>query len=302
MKLWLSWIPRDADRASSQICLARFTSHAENIMRLLAHVAFAFMFGLICSGGSTASGQVAGTNNPYQELDSGKGTWPPFYKPDTSDAAYSKLMADGMCKPNGKRARNYYLSKMVDVSTLPEFSFEGKISTMEAGGVTATDNRNGEKLIVIVHESPAISRVNVKGSGTLDSLTVGSHVRFVGRVDASGACSEKIDQIELISPSVVAAVPVEPNKLQSLSGKIVRRDGNHLVVLAAGGKVRRLSVELSPSVQVSARLGDYHFAKVGDTVKMKGRILRMTTPAYTFCFADDLEVDAAAKIVPTKAN
>lgn len=297
MKLWLSW-----NHAMPIVHRRRLTLHAEIIMRLLAHVALAFTFGLIGIGGSTASAQVAAANNPYKELDSGKGVWPPFYKPDPSDAAYSKLMADGMCKPNGKRAQNYYLSKMVDVGTLPEFSFEGKISTMETGGVTATDNRNGEKLIVIIHESPAISRVNVKGSGTKESLVVGSHVRFVGRVDESGACREKIDQIEVVAASMIGAAPVEPGKLQNLAGKIVRRDGDHLVVLASTGKVRRLTVELDPEVQVAARLGDYHFAKVGDPVKMKGRILRMTTPAYTFCFADDFEVETATKIGPTKAK
>ena len=272
------------------------------MMRLLSRVVVAVTVGALGIGGVTASAQAPAANNPYKELDSGKGVWPPFYKPDPSDAAYSKLMADGMCKPNGKRATNYYLSKMVDVSTLPEFSFEGKISTLEVGGVTATDDRNGEKLIVMIHESPAISRVNVKGSGTKESLVVGSHVRFVGRVDESGACREKIDRIEVVAPSMIGAAPVEPGKLQNLAGKIVRRDGDHLVVLAPTGKVRRLTLELAPEAQVSARMGDYHFAKVGDPVKMKGRILRMTTPAYTFCFADDFEVETAAKIVPTKAK
>ncbi|MCE9605575.1 MAG: hypothetical protein K8U03_11840 [Planctomycetia bacterium] len=274
-------------------------------MSLLRHCGLAcVVFGLsvLEFGVSSSAFAQADANNPYKQLESTKGVWPPFYKPDPQDETYTKLMAEGWCKPNGKRAQNYYLSKMVDVNKLPEFAFEGKITGMHKGSMSATDSRSGESMLVMIHEDPSISQVIVHGKGTKEMLTTGKFVRFVGRVDATGACAEKIESIELTTPGVSLITPVEPNKTQNLFGKIVRRDGERMVVLAPTGKVHRLTFELAPEAAVETRVSDYRSAGVGDTIKVKCRIFRSTTPVQAFCFADELDVVATTKVQVAKTK
>jgi len=254
-----------------------------------------------CGSASTVWAQ-APANNPYAGLESARGTWPVFYKPDPNDAKYAKMIADGICKPEGKTAQAFYRTKMVDVNALPDFSLEGKITEVAAGSVTVVDSRDGASYQVMVNENRAVSRVNVQGKGTKEMLSAGAFVRFVGKVNASGVAEEKIDQIELTSPGMSPQTPVKPNQTQNLAGKILRCEGEHLVVQAPTGSVRRLEVDLAPEAKISARVADHRMASVGDTVKMKGRILRMTAPMPTFCFADELDVEAAGIITPKKTK
>lgn len=270
-------------------------------MTLLPRIVAAIAIGVSVAS-SVAFAQVADGNNPYKGLESTKPVWPVFYKPDPSDATYTKLMANGMCKPTGRRAQEYYKSKMVDVNKLPETSFEGKITALGNGVMTIVDSRTNESMTVFVHASPAISRVNVHGKGSTELLTMGSFIQFVGRVDPAGVAVEKIDHVELISGRTAPAVAVEANKLQTLTGKIVRHEGTHLVVLTSSVKLHRLTIDLSPAVEVSAHYSDYHLASVGDTAKFQGRILRSTVAGQTFCFADDLDVVANALVHPPKTD
>jgi hypothetical protein len=253
-----------------------------------------------CCVASDASAR-APANNPYASLDSTKGVWPPFYKPDPNDAKYLKMMADGVCKPTGKTAQAFYQSKMVDVNKLPEFSLEGKITEVAGGSVTAVDSKTGESFLILVHEDRTISRVRVEGKGTKEMLAAGAFVRFVGKVDASGTVADKLDKIELTTPGMHPTTPVKPNEMQNLTGKILRHDGEHLVVNATSGKVRRLEVDLKDDAAVAACVADHRYASVGDKVTMKGRILRVANPAQVFCFADELDITAAGIISPAKS-
>lgn len=266
------------------------------------------MFVVACCVAVDASAQ-APANNPYAGLESTKGVWPPFYKPDPNDAKYLKMMADGVCKPNGKTAQAFYQSKMVDVNKLPEFSLEGKISEVAGGSVTAVDSRTGESFLILINEDRTVSRVRVEGKGTKDMLSAGAFVRFVGKVDTSGTVADKLDKIEVTTPGMHPTTPVKPNEMQNLTGKILRHDGEHLIVNAPSGKVRRLEADLKADAEVSACVADHRFASVGDKVTMKGRILRVTNPAQVFCFADELDIvsagvikPAATKAVATKAK
>lgn len=249
-------------------------------------------FVLLSLLGEEAFAQTTAANDAYKPLELTKPRWPAFYKPDPNDAKYSKMLSDGNCKPTGKRAREYYLSKLVDVNKLPEFAFTGKVAGAADGALKVVDDASGENLIVVLH--PGVSRVIVAGKGTTDLLTSGVFIRFVGRVDAHGIGSEAIDRFEIISPSREAPAPIEPNKLQSLTGKLIRRDGEHLVVLTASSNHRRLEVDLKPDADVVTRLSDYRYAAEGDAVKFRGRILR-STPGRTFCFAEDLEIATATR-------
>jgi hypothetical protein len=245
------------------------------------------------------------SDSPYKGLESAKGVWPPYYRPDPSDAMYTQMMANGWCKPNGWRAQEYYKSKMVDVNALPESSFSGVIKVIEPGKITAFDEKHGTTMSLIVHNDAKISNVGVHGKASKDELVPGAFVRFVGQVDENGNVAGALDQIELAVPDKLVSAAITPGQVQNLFGTIQRREGDQLILGASAGKIRRLTVTLAPQVEVTVRITDYTRVNVGDPVTAKGRLYRgaasKTDAPLLFSDELDIAVQSLAKVkAPTR--
>lgn len=255
--------------------------------------------GTAFAGSSEISFAQKIASNPYAPLETTKPVWPPFYKPVENDAAYQTLMANGWCKPNGWRAKEYYQSKLLDINALPQTNFKGTIASKNGGLLTATDEKSGKTYTLIVHDNQAISNVRLNGKVSVEAMKPGDVVRFVTRVDSAGNGLEPIRQIELFTPSRDQLQAVEPNRLQNCVGKILRCDGDRLVVQPPPGKINRVSVVLAPEVEITARIADHLRADVGDAVTAKGRVFHSTVINQTLFFADELDI-AAVKPLGTK--
>lgn len=250
------------------------------------------LFAFCCCLPATADAQVINTS-PYAGMDRTKSKWPPFYRPDPSDAAYTKMMAEGWCKPTGWRAQQYYLSKLVDVNALPESSFKGKITEINPGLVKAVDEQ-GKSITLIAHPDKSISYVQVQGRASRDALQVGEFIRVVARVDGSGRIREPVAKVELVSP--MKGDLVTANRQQNIIGKIVKVDGPHLVFLAQGPKTQRLTMDLADGAAVTALFGDLSHVSVGDPFTAKGRIYNGAVGVGNFFFAEELEVQLSGEL------
>lgn len=240
-----------------------------------------------------ATAQVI-NNSPYAGMDKTKSKWPPFYRPDPSDAKYTQMLSEGWCKPTGWRAQQYYLSKMVDVNALPESTFKGKISELNHGLVKATDEQ-GKSVTLVAHPDKSISYVQVQGRAAREALAVGEFIRVVARVDGSGRIREPVAKVELISP--MKGELVTANRQQNIIGKIVKIEGTQYIVMAQGPKTQRLTMELADGAAVTALFGDLSHVSIGDTFTAKGHIYSNATAGVgNFFFADELEVQLSAEL------
>jgi hypothetical protein len=241
---------------------------------------------------TTVNAQVINTS-PYAGMDRTKSKWPPFYRPDPSDAKYSQMLAEGWCKPTGWRAQQYYLSKMVDVNALPESTFRGKISEINPGLVKAVDEQ-GKSVTLIAHPDKSISYVQVQGRASREALQVGEFIRVVARVDGSGRIREPVAKVELVSP--MKGELVTANRQQNIIGKIVKVDGTQLVFLSQGPKTQRLTMELADGAAVTAFFGDLSHAAVGDPFTAKGRMYNGAVGVGNFFFAEELELQLSTEL------
>lgn len=258
----------------------------------------------VSSGGFVCA--QAPLSSTYQPLAAPKSTWPPFYKPDPTDAKYSKLMAEGWCKPTGRRAREYYASKLLDINALPPASFEGAIKDVQLGRITAVDPKTSATMTVVVHDDLSVSRVVVEGKATPELLVNGCFLRFVGTVDDEGKVEEVINQLELTTSGARRPEPVVPHRKQNIYGTVLRREGSKFILSTTNsGKISRVYVEVAPQAEVSLLLTDYRYAGAGGTVKVKGKIYRGTAAdPLSLLFAEDLTitVDGAALTKATKPS
>lgn len=241
-------------------------------------------------------------NSPYLPLASARPVWPPFYKPDPSDAKYAGMMSQGWCQPTGKRARAYYASKVLDVNGLPESSFQGVVTSVHSGWIEAADAIQSTSIALIVHADPTISLVEVRGKAAEDVLESGAFVHFVGTVDENWVVRDEIERIELTTPTGRQCEPIVPNRSQNLFGTILRRNGVKLILATPTEKPRRLTAALASHAEVSVQSRDYRLSSVGDSITAKGRIYRPAPPEPTLLFSDELEVTMSAKLRSSWSN
>lgn len=232
-------------------------------------------------------------NSPYAGMEKNKSKWPVFYRPDPQDAAYTKMMAEGWCKPTGWRAQQYYQSKMVDVNALPESSFKGKITEINNGLVKAIDDK-GKSVTLIAHPDKAISYVQVQGKASREALQAGEFIRVVARADGSGRIREPVAKVELVSP--LQGELVTANRQQNIIAKIVKVEGSQFTLLAQGPKTQRLTMDLADGAAVTALFGDLSHVAVGDTFTSKGRAYNGAVGVGNFFFAEELEVQLSAEL------
>lgn len=252
------------------------------------YLSVAILAGVAIVVGS-ASGQTV-VDDPYRPLEVAAPKWPPFYKPDVSDAKYSQLMAGGWCQMTGKRAREYYASKRLNVNSLPSSSFEGTVTRIDAGRIEAVEKLHGTKTVLIVHNSPAVSSVGVHGTGSLDSLVPGAFVHFVGSVDEGGVVRMPIERLDLTTAARRPPETAIPNHTQNLGGVVLRHEPSRLILAMPPGSIRRAVVNLAPQAVVTIDLSDYRLASAGDMVSAKGRVYRASASAPTLFFAEQIDL------------
>lgn len=229
-------------------------------------------------------------DSSYRPLEIAEPSWPPFYKSDPGDAKYSRLMAGGWCQATGKRAREYYASKLLDVNALPSSMFEGKITQIGTGRIEVCDDHRGSKVIFIIHDNSAVSSVSVRGKTTLAALAQGAFVHLVASVDDSGEVREPVERLELTTATRHPPERVVPNRSQNLGGTILRHESSQLILGMPPGKIHRVTIHLTPQAEVTVELSDYRLASVGDTVSAKGRIYHSVAPEPTLLFVEQLDV------------
>jgi hypothetical protein len=225
----------------------------------------------------TQSAQGQGVYNPYAKTDEqwtsvkpdGTINWPTFFKSAAYEARFQSYFAMGSCVGTNQVINNSLKNNKVDVNLLPEISVKGTATKLETGIVTITDS-TGKPLIVVTHPA-GVSKVNVAGKMPASELKPNTTVKFLGRVDERGIGTDTIDNLEVFTPGPTFHwLPVEAKRVQTITGIVTKLTGQRLQVRVDTGKVRRLTVTLSPDAMCTVDSSALTLVSPGDEVTAKG--------------------------------
>ena len=232
----------------------------------------ALLVGLCCV--HSAAAQVY---NPYAKSDEqwasvkpdGTINWPPFFKSAAYEARFQSYFAMGSCVGTNPVINNALKNNKVDVNQLPEISVKGMATKLETGVVTIAD-ATGKPMIVVTHPA-GVSKVSVAGQMPARELKPDTPVRFLGRVDERGVGTDAVDKLEVFTPGPTFRwLPVEPRRVQSITGVVTKLTGQRLAVRVDTGKVRRLMLTLSPDAMCAVDASALGLVSPGDEITAKG--------------------------------
>jgi hypothetical protein len=226
--------------------------------------------------------------NPYAETQeslppvAADGTlhWGPFYKSAAMQQAYERLWSLGACRGTNRAITVPVTHNKLRIDDLPEASFSGvargTAGTLEGGLVAFTElGAAGDAATVLVAQlHPAgVTNLRISGPASTACLKRGMAVRLLAEVDEKGRSTAPIRSLEIVSPPKgFVPDPVKPHSPDTVVGEIQRIGDAVITLKVASGKLRRLTLTLSPETVVTAldatRLD---LVAPGDAVEVTGR-------------------------------
>ena len=243
---------------------------------------------VICSAAAdSATGQLV-PYNPYAETQeslppvAADGTlhWGLFYKSAAMQQAYERLWGLGACRGTARAITEPVSRNKLRIDDLPEASFSGVARASAGtpkGGLVAFAERGdtGDSAAVLVAQlHPAgVSSLRISGPASTACLKPGMSVRLLAEVDEKGRSKAPIRALEIVSPPEgFVADPVSPHSPATVVGEVQRFRDGIITLKVASGKLRRLTLPLSPETTVTvADATRLDLVAPGDAVEVTGR-------------------------------
>lgn len=253
-------------------------------------IRFAIMLAcvVICTAvADSAAGQLV-PYNPYADTQeslppvAADGTlhWGSFYKSAAMQQAYERLWSLGACRGTNRAITEPVSRNKLRIDDLPEASFSGvaraAAGTLRGGLVAFAEGGDaGDAAAVLVAQlHPAgVSNLRISGPASTACLKPGMTVRLLAEVDEKGRSTAPIRSLEIVSPPAgFIPDPVRPHSPVTVVGEI-QRFGDAVVTLkVSSGKLRRLTLPLSPETTVTvADATRLDLVAPGDAVEVTGR-------------------------------
>jgi hypothetical protein len=220
----------------------------------------------------------------------GKLNWPAYFKSKQLEDRFQSYFAMGSCCGTNQAINNMLRDNKVDVNQLPESSVLGAAALSDPGTVTLGD-RSAGRTVVVAHPA-GVTKINVFGEMPVSELKPDMVVRFLGRVDHRGTGTDLIEAIEVITPGPMFNWrPVEANREQTITGKVVRIQGPRLQVRVDAGKMHRLTFQVSDKTRVKVDGNSLGLISAGDQVSAAGHIFGgPSTGGSQIVFASEITV------------
>jgi hypothetical protein len=232
-------------------------------------------------------------DEPLPVSKDGKLNWPAFFKSKQIEDRFQSYFAMGSCVGTNQSIVNMLRDNKVDVNKLPEASLRGLATACDPRAMTVVDT-TGMKTLVVTHPA-GVTKISVWGQMDMRELKPGMVVRFLGRVDQRGMGTDPIEKIEVVTPGPSFRwLPVEPNRVQTITGKVVRFQGQRLQVRVDAGKMHRLTLPVANDASVSVDGNSLGLISAGDEVSTAGH-------TYGGAIAGGVQIVFASDITVTKA-
>lgn len=206
--------------------------------------------------------------------------WGTFYKSAAMQQAYERLWLLGACRGTNKAITVPVENNKVPIDQLPEAEFHGTVKAVtgsRAGGLiayTEDDGSDPATPVYVAQLHPAgVSALTVAGPASPTMLAPGMVLALRTTVNSKGRGSEPLPEVTVVTPPA-GFVPdaVEPERRSRVVGRIVSLHGKTLVLHVDAGKLRRLTLELSPDVKVLIDAARMDVIAPGDDVRIVGRL------------------------------
>lgn len=269
----------------------------------MRRLALASLFSLALS--STLWAQLD-NYNPYAPVveeppiaEDGSLNWPPFFKSASMEARFQGYFQTGSCVGTKKSIVDMLQANKVDINGLPQVSVSGTAVKVLPGMVSVIDETG--KTVMIVAHPKGVSRINVSGAISPAVIRAGVALRFTGKVDAHGRGAAPLESVEIVTLNdQIRPLAVEADRVQTIVGRVAKRHGNLLQVKVEAGKLKSLTIMLSPEAKAIVNGSALDVLSLGDNVTAKGHVYSgQGSAADRTIFADDL---IATKPVATAAH
>lgn len=227
--------------------------------------------------------------NPYADTQNlppvapdGTLRWGTFYKSAALQQAYERLWNMGACRGTNKAITVPVEMNKVAIDSLPEEELRGVVvgatGTIRGGMIafstTPAPGTDAPTHVAALHPA-GVSRLTVSGPLPPTALRPGLTVRVQAEVDSKGVAKQPLHTIDVITPPPgFKPVAIQPGRVESVVGTVVRRHADTLVVQVAAGRIRRLSLPIAPDAVVRVDAAQLDLVAPGDVVTLTGRVWR----------------------------
>jgi hypothetical protein len=227
--------------------------------------------------------------NPYADTQNlppvapdGTLRWGTFYKSAAIQQAYERLWNLGACRNTNKAITIPVEMNKVAIDSLPEEDFRGVVvganGTINGGmiafALAAADGAESPPHVAALHPA-GVSKLSVSGQLPVTSLRPGLTVRVRTEVDSKGIAKQPLEAIDVITPPPgFKPLAIEPGRVESVVGTLVKRHGDKLVLQVATGRIRRLSLPIAADAVVRVDAAQLDVVAPGDLVTLTGRVWR----------------------------
>jgi hypothetical protein len=229
-------------------------------------------------------------NTPYNPYADSQDTLPPvaadgtlhwgtFYKSAAVQKAYERLWNLGACRGTNKAITIPVERNRLVIDNLPEASFTGTVreatGTLAGGMIAFTEGSAAATAPVVVAQlHPAgVTRLAIGGRTSPAALKPGVTIRFRGQVDERGRVAEPLSSLDIVSlPPHFTPDPLRPQVTETVVGTIQHLRQGTLTLRIDAGKIRRVTVRLSPEARVMiVDAAQLDLIAPGDRLEVTGR-------------------------------
>ena len=152
----------------------------------------------------------------------------------------------------------------------------GATGTIRGGMIAFNAAQGADTPTHVAALHPAgVSKLVVSGPLPMTALRPGLTVRVQTEVDSKGVAKHPLEAIDVITPPPgFKPVAIEPGRLESVVGTVTRRQADTLVLQVAAGRIRRVSLPISPEAVVRVDAAQLDLVAPGDIVTLTGRVWR----------------------------
>ena len=205
--------------------------------------------------------------------------WGTFYKSAALQKTYERLWNLGACRGTNKAITVPVEQNKLSIDSLVEEEFRGTVigaaGTLEGGMLAFTSGPvvpDATPFVATLHPA-GVSKLTVTGSMPIARIRPGMTVRLNARVDGKGVGTEPLDSIDIVTlPARFKPVAVQPDRVDTIVGRVTQVRGGSLQVRIDAGKIRRLTLPLAPEAMARVDAAQLDIVEPGDSVTITGRL------------------------------
>lgn len=202
--------------------------------------------------------------------------WGTFYKSAALQKSYERLWNLGACRGTNRAITEPVERNKIVIDNLPEADFQGTVrgaaGTLAGGLLAFAPSPAADPWVATLHPA-GVSQVTVSGDAPAAVLKPGMVVRLRATVDSKGKGVAPVNGFEIVTPPA-GFVPdaVRADRVETIIGTVTRVQGTSLLLHVEAGRIRRISLTLTPDAKATVNASLLELVEPGDSIEVTGRL------------------------------